>query len=173
MQARGALILFCLFFSGLAALVYQVIWTRLLGFAFGTTTEAIGTVLAVFFAGMAIGNWIAARKLKLVERPIRVYGLLELGIGVFALVSLPLLWRLEGLYALLGSDYPPFAASLLRLVAAAIVLLAPDDRDGRHASHRRARLDRRGCLASGGRAPFSTRRIRSAPSPARTCADSG
>ena len=87
MQSRSLLVLFCLFFSGLAALVYQVIWTRLLGFAFGTTTEAIGTVLAVFFGGMGIGNWLAARKLSRVERPLRLYAWLELAIGVFAFQS--------------------------------------------------------------------------------------
>ena len=44
---RRLILVSCLVFSGLAALVYQIIWTRLLGFAFATTTEAIGTVLAV------------------------------------------------------------------------------------------------------------------------------
>ena len=58
-MGRRSSILLCLAFSGLSALVYQVIWTRLLGFAFGTTTEAIATVLAVFFAGLALGNFAA------------------------------------------------------------------------------------------------------------------
>ncbi len=117
--------LFCLFFSGLAALVYQVLWTRLLGFAFGTTTEAIGTVLAVFFGGMALGNALAARHFSRVERPLRVYALLELAIGVFALVSLPLLWRLETVYAWVGTDHGVLGAALLRIATAALVLLPP------------------------------------------------
>jgi len=125
MQNRPAWILFCLFFSGLAALVYQVIWTRLLGFAFGTTTEAIGTVLAVFFGGMALGNGLAARGLGRVMRPLRVYGLLELAIGVFALVSLPLLWRLEGVYAIAGVEHGPLLTALFRIGFAAVVLLPP------------------------------------------------
>ena len=92
---RRVAILLCLVFSGLAALVYQLIWTRLMGFAFGTTTEAISTVLAVFFGGMAAGNWIAARTLWRVRHPLRLYALLELGIGAFALVSLPILQELD------------------------------------------------------------------------------
>jgi len=114
-----------LVFSGFTALVYQIIWTRLLGFAFGTTTEAIGTVLAVFFGGMAIGNWLAARRIGRVARPLRVYALLELGIGAFALGSLPLLLRLDALYAVVGVDQSSAAIAMIRLVAAALVLLPP------------------------------------------------
>jgi spermidine synthase len=114
-----------LVFSGFTALVYEIIWTRLLGFAFGTTTEAIGTVLAVFFGGMAIGNWLAARRIGHVARPLRVYALLELGIGAFALGSLPLLLRLDALYAVVGVDQSGAAIAMIRLVAAALVLLPP------------------------------------------------
>jgi spermidine synthase len=83
---RRLILVSCLVFSGLAALVYQIIWTRLLGFAFGTTTEAIGTVLAVFFGGMALGNLIAARRLTRVRRPLRFYAWLELGVGFLVLL---------------------------------------------------------------------------------------
>lgn len=115
----------CLVFSGLAALVYQLIWTRLLGLAFGTTTESIATVLAVFFGGMAIGNLLAARWLVRVERPLRVYALLELAIGVFALASLPLLGGLDGVYASLAARLGPHGAAALRLALAAALLLPP------------------------------------------------
>jgi hypothetical protein len=70
--ARVAIVA-CLGFSGFSALVYQVLWTRLLGFAFGTTTEAIGAVLAVFFGGLALGNLLAARRLSRLRRPLAVY----------------------------------------------------------------------------------------------------
>jgi spermidine synthase len=115
----------CLVFSGLAALVYQVIWTRLLGLAFGTTTESIATVLAVFFGGMALGNLLAARRLVRVERPLRVYALLELAIGVFALASLPLLRGLDDLYATLAAQHGPLLTGAIRLVAAGVILLPP------------------------------------------------
>jgi spermidine synthase len=114
-----------LVFSGFTALVYEIIWTRLLGFTFGATTEAIGTVLAVFFGGMAIGNWLAARLLGRVTRPLRVYALLELGIGVFALASLPLLRQLDAIYALVGADHGVVAIAMIRILAAALVLLPP------------------------------------------------
>jgi spermidine synthase len=124
MQRRLAIVL-CLVFSGLAALVYQIIWTRLLGLAFGTTLEAISSVLAVFFGGMALGNWLAAGHLARVQRPLRVYALLELGIGVHALLSLPLLRELDTLHAWMGADLGGAALLGLRLMTAAALLLPP------------------------------------------------
>jgi spermidine synthase len=124
-MSRRLLLLGCLVFSGLTALVYEVLWTRLLGFVFGTTTEAIGTVLAIFFAGMALGNLLAARRLVRVERPLRLYALLELGIGSFALASLPLLKHLDVLYAWFGAEPDAVATAALRIGGAALVILPP------------------------------------------------
>jgi spermidine synthase len=124
MRGRLAIVL-CLVFSGLAALVYQIIWTRLLGLAFGTTTEAISSVLAIFFGGLALGSWLAARRLVRVRRPLRVYALLELGIGLYALLSLPLLRELDTLHAWMGADLGGATLLGLRLTTAAALLLPP------------------------------------------------
>ncbi|HTF34144.1 MAG TPA: fused MFS/spermidine synthase [Myxococcota bacterium] len=124
-RGRRLAITACVLFSGLAALIYQVIWTRFLGFAFGTTTEAIGSVLAIFFGGMALGNLWAARRLSRLRRPLRVYGWLEGGVGLWAFGSLPLLERMDRLYAFLGEGVGPAAGLLLRLCAAAALLLPP------------------------------------------------
>jgi spermidine synthase len=124
MERRVAIVL-CLVFSGLTALIYQIIWTRLLGFVFGTTTEAIASVLAVFFAGLALGSALAARLLPRVRRPLRGYALLELGIGVFALLSLPLLKQLDDVTAWIGADPAPWVLGAFRLAAATAILLPP------------------------------------------------
>ena len=122
---RRLAIVFCLVFSGLTALVYQLIWTRLLGFAFGTTTEAVSTVLAVFFGGLALGNLLAARWLSRVVRPLRVYAWLELGIGVFALLSLPLLRELDAVWSVLGVPESGLVRGAVRIGLASLVLLPP------------------------------------------------
>ena len=49
--------LFCFFFSGVAGLIYEVVWTRMLTQIFGNTTYAIATVLASFMAGLALGSY--------------------------------------------------------------------------------------------------------------------
>src|SRR4028119_1260600 len=47
--------------SGISALVYEVIWIRLLGDLFGHTAYAIQVVLAVFFGGLAAGRFLSDR----------------------------------------------------------------------------------------------------------------
>jgi len=122
---RQGIIVACLVFSGLSALVYQLIWTRLLGFSLGTSTEAISIVLAVFFGGLALGNLAAARWLERVERPLRVYARLEAGIGLYALLSLPVLRRLDQAFAWLGTPESEAGLVALRIALAVCVLLPP------------------------------------------------
>ncbi len=74
------------FLSGATALTYQTLWVRELQLVFGTSTFAISTVLAAFMAGLAAGGFAMARAADRFERPLAVYGYLEIGIGVYALL---------------------------------------------------------------------------------------
>src|SRR5689334_16894883 len=76
-----------LFISGAAGLVYQVAWVRLLGLAFGVTIFAISTVLAAFMGGLAVGSVIGGRRADRAGQPLRLYGLVELGVGISALAT--------------------------------------------------------------------------------------
>ena len=49
--------------SGAAALVYEVVWTRLLTLQLGHTVAAASTVLAAFMGGLALGAFAAGRLL--------------------------------------------------------------------------------------------------------------
>jgi spermidine synthase len=49
--------------SGLAALVYQVLWSRQLALVLGTGMEAVAVVLSSFMAGLGLGSALAARLL--------------------------------------------------------------------------------------------------------------
>lgn len=53
------LILF--FASGACALIYQVMWLRLLSLVFGVTVYAASTVLAGFMAGLGAGSLVGGR----------------------------------------------------------------------------------------------------------------
>ncbi len=79
------LVLLCFLFSGFAALLYQTAWTRQFAFVFGTSELAIATVLAAYMGGLAAGAAAAGRIAHRIRRPVLVYGLLELGIGLSAL----------------------------------------------------------------------------------------
>jgi spermidine synthase len=108
-----------LFLSGFAALVYQVLWMRDLAILFGNSAHAAAVDLAVFFGGLAIGAALFARIAPRVTNPLRVYGLLELGIAASALLFFGSLGMHEWLYAPL---YRRFETAPAVLVAVKCVL---------------------------------------------------
>ncbi|MBF0316643.1 MAG: fused MFS/spermidine synthase [Nitrospirae bacterium] len=117
--------------SGASALIYQIIWARWLGLVFGNTTISISIILGCFMLGMAIGSRLAGRLLhgKLITRMgslMRVYGLLEIGIGLFA-VAFPLfLWLIDLIFSLLLNDSSPAIYGLtLRVILVFCGLLIP------------------------------------------------
>src|SRR5436853_7248410 len=79
--------------SGFSGLVYQVAWVRLLTPVFGVTAYAISTVIAAFMGGLALGSHVAGRTIDKRRDPLRIYALLEAGIGGYALAT-PLLFGL-------------------------------------------------------------------------------
>ena len=75
----------------MSGLVYQVIWVRELVLVFGATTFAVSTVLTAFMGGLALGSYYFGRRSETVARPLRLYGLLEMGIGAYGL-AVPLIF---------------------------------------------------------------------------------
>ena len=119
----------CLFLSGAASLFYEVCWIRKAGLFFGSTTFALATVLAVFFLGLAVGSALAGRLATSLQRPLRIYGIVELVIAVLGLVSNSLLDAADDGYGMLyrwADGSAPWIA-LARLVLVAAVILVPDD----------------------------------------------
>jgi spermidine synthase len=90
--------------SGLAALVYQVVWMRRLALVFGSTTLATSTVLVAFLGGLALGAWVWGRVAD--RRPdgvIALFGLVEVGTGLYGLAS-P--WIFRGIEIVYLGLYP-------------------------------------------------------------------
>lgn len=117
----------CFFLSGATGLIYEVLWVRMLGLVFGGTTLAVSTVLAAFMGGLALGSALAGRWGGEVKRPVRAYGLLEIGIAIYAL-AVPLLFTLvDNLYALIWQQFHPgfFVFSLWRFLLSCLMLLVP------------------------------------------------
>jgi spermidine synthase len=97
----------CLFASGAASLVYELIWVRHLSLVFGASLYAMSAVLCAFMIGLAGGAWVMGRLLgsisfKLETRKlVRVYGALEGLTGLYALCFPLGLDLLEKLYPLI------------------------------------------------------------------------
>ena len=117
----------CFILSGATGLIYEVLWARMLGLVFGATTFAISTVLAAFMGGLALGSALAGKFAASIKRPLRAYGLIEIGIALYALI-VPLLFRfIDDVYALVWEQFHPgfYAFSLWRFLLSCAVLLVP------------------------------------------------
>ena len=117
----------CFVFSGATGLIYEVLWARMLGLVFGATTLAVSTVLAAFMGGLALGSALAGRIGPRIRKPVAAYGLMEIGIAIYALL-VPFLFRgVDNLYALIWQQLQPGFASftLLRFALSCLLLLVP------------------------------------------------
>lgn len=126
--ARPNPIVYLLFvLSGATGLVYELVWTRELIFVFGGTTHAISTVLVAFMGGLGLGSYLAGRFSRSIREPGRLYGVIEIAIGGYALLVPWLLGLAEPLYRAI---YPsvaeqPTTLTLVRFAVGALVLIVP------------------------------------------------
>lgn len=104
---------FCLLLSGMAGLVYEIVWARYLGLFLGHTSYAVVAVLVAFMGGLALGNiWLGARADRS-RRPLALYAWLEIGIGVYALLF-PFYYELcHHAYVWLARGFSPGSVGLL------------------------------------------------------------
>lgn len=106
--------------AGAAALAYETLWTRLLGLALGHEQLGVLAVLAGFFAGLAVGAWLTHTRADSLRRPARVFAILQLGAGAYAIASPWLLTRFGAwLPVVLGVEPAPMRS----LLAAGLILL--------------------------------------------------
>lgn len=121
------IILIIFFFSGASALVYEVVWMKMLTIAFGATALAISTILASFMAGLSLGNYWFGRLVDRSRRPLFIYALLEFGIGIFAFLMPAIFSVLDGIYIFAYQDITQsyIGLSLIRFILSFIVLLVP------------------------------------------------
>ena len=118
-------VIFCL--SGFSALVYEVLWTKHLSLAFGTTMIAVSIVAATFMGGLALGSHLFGRFSDQKRNLLRLYAYLELGIVAFALLFTPTLKIVNIAYASLARTTPDaiFINHFFHIFFAALLLLPP------------------------------------------------
>ena len=121
--------------SGCAALIYEIVWLQLLQLVIGSTAVSLGVLLGTFMGGMCPGSLLLPRLVSARRHPLRVYAVLELGIGAIGLAVLFGMPYVEEVYALCRprpGGHPAARGRGRRLPAAA------DDADGRDAAGDRA-----------------------------------
>ena len=121
-------IIYLLFFlSGVAALIYEVLWVRYLSLIFGGSHLAVTTVLSVFMGGLALGSYTIGRKIGNYKKLLRLYGFLEIGVAVSALAFVALINIYPSIYIPLAqiAGSSPVYLSIIRVTFAIIALIVP------------------------------------------------
>ncbi|HEY7598316.1 MAG TPA: fused MFS/spermidine synthase, partial [Candidatus Limnocylindrales bacterium] len=106
--------------SGAAALIYEIVWFQLLQLVIGSSAVSLGVLLGTFMGGMCAGSFILPRYIDARHHPLRVYAVLELGIGLMGLVLLFGMPLVNGLYTAVGGGH-----IAVRAIVAALCLLPP------------------------------------------------
>src|SRR5215472_8134398 len=74
-------------FSGMSALIYQVVWQRLLATYYGVGPVSVALIVSVYIAGLGIGALIGGYLAERIRHKVLLYCAIELWIGVFGLIS--------------------------------------------------------------------------------------
>ncbi len=109
--------------SGIAALIYEIIWFQLLQAVIGSTAISMGFLLGTYMGGLCLGSIGLPRLISRRKHPLRVYAVLELGIGLIGIAVLFAVPFVDRVYSA-GAGHG-LASILLRGAVCAICLLPP------------------------------------------------
>lgn len=119
---------FLFFLSGVAGLIYEIVWGRQLVLIFGSTTNSIVAVIAAFLGGLAIGSLIFGKIADRLtpKKLIKTYSILELGVAITAILSLILIPFIRNIYGIF-SDGSQVTTSVLiiKFIASILIIFAP------------------------------------------------
>ena len=138
---RSPIVYFLFFISGIAALIYEIVWTRMLTLVFGHTVFSVSVVLAAFMAGLGLGSYLfgyAVDRLPetggngsssggKVPTALLIYGWVEILIFASGALLSFLFANFSGIYAALHSFIPesPPLQNLIKMVFAFGLMLIP------------------------------------------------
>src|SRR2546421_11263044 len=126
-RMRLAVLSGLLFFSGVGPLIFETLWLRLSGLAFGNSVWAAALILSSFMAGLALGNALAASSKIRRWRPLHLYAVLEILVAILGctiVFGLPLLGAWLRLLWLMLLNFQPTLLAL-RFVLSFVILLIP------------------------------------------------
>ncbi|MGA1826374.1 MAG: fused MFS/spermidine synthase [bacterium] len=124
---KNSSILIFLFISGACGLIYEILWMKMLTLVMGNTVFSITTVLASFMGGLALGSFLAGVFEEKITHPLRTFGLLEGGIGAYALLLPTLIAGTEPLFRIVyhHGNLSFHTLGLLRFLICGLILLIP------------------------------------------------
>ena len=113
--------------SGVCGLIYEVVWTKQFVAIFGNTVFAASTVLAAFMAGLGLGSVLIGRFADRRADCLRIYGWLEITVGVGGVLVPLAMVGVEAVYVAFARRFDPSFAVLtfVRFSLSFLVVLVP------------------------------------------------
>ncbi len=108
--------------SGCSALIYEIVWLQSLQLVIGSSAVSLGVLLATFMGGMCLGSLLLPRLVSVRRHPLRVYALIELGIGA---AGIAILWGMPYVDQLYVAHVRPGLPSVLMRAAVCATCLLP------------------------------------------------
>src|SRR5262245_11475897 len=92
-NARGfrGILAMVFFASGVASLIFQVAWQRLLTLHYGVGPVSVTLIVSVYMFGLGIGALFGGYLVERIQKRVALYVCLEVALGLFGLASLPYL----------------------------------------------------------------------------------
>lgn len=116
-----------LMLTGALGLSYELVFVRMASEAFGATSEALGTVLSCFMGGLALGSFWFGKPLNQARDSLRLWGILEIAIGLWGLATPTMLGVSEMAYGAYYDDALDhlWLRNALRFALLALVITPP------------------------------------------------
>lgn len=113
--------------SGACALIYEVIWVRLLKLILGNTVYAASVVVSVFLGGLALGAYLMGRRAGRFKNPVRTYAVIEILVAVAAALIPLILKACDAVYVgfFLHVSQSPAMLTVLQVLLCGVILLVP------------------------------------------------
>ena len=93
---RAKLLLLLYTFSGVAALAYEVLWTRMLSLQLGVSIVGVVVTVAAFMLGLGVGSGWGDRRQASVKKSLLLLGCIEMGVAIYALLLPMMMAWLQG-----------------------------------------------------------------------------
>ena len=87
--------------SSATALVYEIVWSRLLQTIFGSTLYSTSTIFAAFLLGFSIGAFLLRNVADTTNKPLVQLALIEFSIGLYGIFISTIFRAVNGVYLLL------------------------------------------------------------------------
>ncbi|MDK1021324.1 MAG: fused MFS/spermidine synthase [Candidatus Hydrogenedentes bacterium] len=122
-----AAVMAALCLGGIAALGYQVLWTRILVLVVGSSSNAFAVMLGLYLLGLAIGALLIGHRLGRDRQPAKTFQYLQLAVATSAIIGIALFGVLPSAalfgFAWLGTA--PWSIAIINASVAAVVILPP------------------------------------------------